>query len=154
MKVILTTLLVGFGSALLPFINIEAYLGAVGVAKVGGGIALVSLAAAVGQTSGKVVLYYAADWAMGLPWMRKKMSGPKWQAAYERWKTRIEERPGQTVLLLLASSGLGVPPLLVIAVLAGHLKVNIWVFVSTCLVGRWARFAVVLGLADIVVGWF
>ena len=154
MKVVLTTLLVGFGSALLPFINIEAYLGAVGVAKVGGGIALVSLAAAVGQTSGKVVLYYAADWAMNLPWMRKKMSGPKWQAAYERWKVRIEQHPGQTALLLLASSGLGVPPLLVIAVLAGHLRVNIWVFVSTCLVGRWARFALVLGLADVVVGWF
>ncbi len=154
MKIVLTTLLVGFGSALLPFINIEAYLGAVGVAKVGGGIAVVSLAAAVGQTTGKVVLYYAADWAMGLPWMRKKMSGPKWEAAYERWKTRIEEHPAQTVLLLLASSGLGVPPLLVIAVLAGHLKVNIAIFTSTCLIGRWARFAVVLGLADVVVGWF
>lgn len=154
MKIVLTTLLVGFGSALLPFINIEAYLGAVGVAKVGGGIVLVSLAAAVGQTTGKVVLYYTADRAMNLPWMRKKMSGPKWEASYDKWRHRIADHPTQTALLLLASSGLGVPPLLVIAVLAGHLRVNIWLFVSTCLIGRWARFALVLGLADVVVGWF
>lgn len=151
MKLLLTSLLVGFGSALLPFINIEAYLGGIGVANLGGqfwSIVLVSLVTAVGQTLGKVVLYYAADWAMRLPWIAKKMATPKWQASYERWKVRIAEHPGQTTLLLLASSGLGFPPLLVIAVLAGHLRVNIWLFVVTCLVGRWARFLVILGAAD------
>lgn len=155
MKLILTSLLVGFGSALLPFINIEAYLGGIGVANLGGDlvtVTVVSLVTAVGQTAGKVVLYYAADRVMALPWMRRRMSGPKWTAAYERWQTRIAEHPAQTTLLLLASSGLGFPPLLVIAVLAGHLRVNIWLFVTTCLVGRWVRFLVILGAADWLVG--
>jgi len=147
-KLVLTTLLVGFGSAVFPLINIEAYLGAVGAALDNVGMVPVAAAAAVGQTVGKVVLFYAADWALGLPWIKKKMSTPKWESSYERWKTRIKEHPGQTSLILLASSALGFPPLLVIAVLAGHLKVNIWLFVSTCLSGRFVRFLALLGAAD------
>ncbi|WP_158604514.1 VTT domain-containing protein [Nocardioides mangrovicus] len=151
MKLILTTLLVGFGSAVLPFINIEAYLGGVGAAIKHVGVWQVSLAAAVGQTSGKIVLYYAADWAMGLPWIRKKMATPKWQESYARWAKRVEEHPGQTAAVLFASASAGIPPLLVIAVLAGNLRVRIWLFVSTVLVGRWIRFLVLLGAADYIV---
>lgn len=148
MKLVLTTLLVGFGSAVFPLINIEAYLGAVGAAMQNVGVVSVAAAAAVGQTAGKVVLFYAADWAMSLPWIKKKMSKPKFEASYEKWRLRIAEHPGQTTALLLASSALGFPPLLVIAVLAGHLRVNIWLFVSTCLSGRFVRFLVLLGAAD------
>ncbi len=36
------------------------------------------------------------------------------------------------------------------AVLAGQLRVNISLFVSTCLIGRYLRFLVILGAAD----WF
>jgi membrane protein YqaA with SNARE-associated domain len=147
-KLVLTTLLVGFGSAVFPLINIEAYLGAVGAAVQDVGVVGVAAAAAIGQTTGKVVLYYAADWAMSLPWIQKKMATPKWQASYEKWRKRVNEHPGQTGALLLASSALGFPPLLVIAVLAGNLKVNIWLFVSTCLFGRFVRFLVLLGSAD------
>lgn len=154
MKLVLTTLLVAFGSAVFPLINIEAYLGAVGAAVQDVGVVSVAAAAAIGQTAGKVVLYYAAEWALNLPWIKKKMSTPKWQASYDRWRTRINEHPGQVAALLLASASLGFPPLLVIAVLAGHLKVNIWLFVSTCLGGRFLRFLVLLGSADWLVHQF
>lgn len=154
MKLVLTTLVVAFGSAVLPFINIEAYLAAVGAAVDHVGIWTVAAAAAIGQTAGKVALYYAADWAMGLPWTRKKMSSPKWTRSYERWQTRIEDRPGRTGLLLFASASLGFPPLYVMAVLAGHLRINIWVFLSTCVVGRYLRFLVLLGAADWLVHLF
>jgi membrane protein YqaA with SNARE-associated domain len=153
-KLILTTLVVAFGSAVLPFINIEAYLAAVGAAVDHVGIWGVAAAAAVGQTAGKVGLYYAADWAMNLPWTRKKMSSPKWTASYARWQTRIADHPGQTGVLLFASASLGFPPLYVIAVLAGHLRVNIWLFVGTCVTGRYLRFLVLLGAADWLVDLF
>jgi membrane protein YqaA with SNARE-associated domain len=153
-KLVLTTLLVGFGSAVFPLINIEAYLGAVGAAVAHVGVVSVAAAAAIGQTAGKVVLYYAADWALNLPWIKKKMATAKWQSSYERWRVRIHEHPGQTSAILLASAGLGFPPLLVIAVLAGHLRVNIWLFVSTCLSGRFVRFLVLLGSADWLVRQF
>jgi membrane protein YqaA with SNARE-associated domain len=149
-KLVLTTLLVGFGSAVLPVINIEAYLSALGAAVTSTTpmVVAVSAAAAVGQTIGKVVLYYAAEWAMNLPWIRKKMAKPKFQESYQRWQTRIKEHPGQIAVLLFASASLGFPPLLVIAVLAGQLRVNIWLFVTMCVTGRFLRFLVILGAVD------
>ena len=93
MKLVLTTLVVAFGSALLPFVNIEAYLAAVGAAIRDVGVWEVAAAAAIGQTAGKVVLYYAADWAMRLPWIRKKMATPKWTTSYERWQTVDRRAP-------------------------------------------------------------
>ena len=97
------------------------------------------------------MLYYAADWAMNLPWIRKKMATPKWEKSYERWQAWIADHPGGTAALLFASASVGFPPLYVIAVLAGQLRVNIWLFVSTCLVGRYLRFLVLLGAADWIV---
>jgi membrane protein YqaA with SNARE-associated domain len=149
-KLVLTTLVVAFGSAVIPFINIEAYLAAVGVAVKDVGVWWVAAAAAVGQTAGKVGLYYAADWAMRLPWIKKKMATPKWAESHDRWLKRIHERPNQTALLLFASASLGFPPLYLMAVLAGQLRVRLWIFISTCLVGRYIRFLVILGAAD----WF
>lgn len=154
MKLFWTTLVVSFGSALLPFVNIEAYLAAVGAAIDTAGLVNVAIAAAVGQTAGKVALYYAADWAMRLPWIKRKMASPKWEQSYARWYDRIHQHPGQTTVLLFASASLGFPPLYVIAVLAGQLRVSIWLFVSTCLVGRFLRFLALLGVADWLVGLF
>ncbi len=154
MKLFWTTLVVSFGSALLPFVNIEAYLAAVGAAIDRTGLVSVAVAAAVGQTIGKVALYYAADWAMRLPWIKRKMASPKWERSYARWHERIHQHPGQTAVLLFASASVGFPPLYVIAVLAGQLRVSIWLFVSTCLVGRFLRFLALLGAADWLVGLF
>ncbi len=154
MKLVLTTLVVAFGSALIPFINIEAYLAAVGAAIQDVGVWWVAGAAAVGQTTGKVGLYYASDWAMRLPWIKKKMATPKWKESHEKWSRRIHERPNQTALLLFASASLGFPPLYVMAVLAGQLRVRLWLFIATCLVGRYIRFLVILGAADWIIHLF
>ena len=154
MKLVLTTLVVSFGSALLPFVNIEAYLAAVGAAVDGAALWFIAGSAAIGQTAGKVLLYYAAEWTMNLPWLKKKMATAKWQASYERWQERINGHPGQTAAILFASASIGFPPLYVIAVLAGQLKVNIWLFVSTCLVGRFLRFLALVGAADWLVNLF
>ena len=78
------------------------------------------------------------------------MATPKWKESYERWQQRVDEHPNQTAVLLFASASLGFPPLYVMAVLAGQLRVNISLFVSTCLIGRYLRFLVILGGAD----WF
>ena len=154
MKLILTTLLVAFGSAVIPFINIEAYLAAVGAAVQHVGVYWVAAAAAVGQTAGKVALYHASGWAMRLPWIKKKMATPKWKESYDRWSLRVHERPNQTALLLFASASLGFPPLYVMAVLAGQMKVRLWLFISTCLTGRFIRFLVILGAADWIIHLF
>ena len=79
------------------------------------------------------------------------MSSPKWKRSYARWQAWINEHPGGTAVMLFASASLGFPPLYVVAVLAGQLRVNIWLFVSTCLAGRYIRFLVILGAADWIV---
>ena len=152
MKLVLTTLLVGpSGRRCCPFINIEAYLGALGAAVTSTTpmVVAIAAAAAIGQTIGKVVLYYAAEWAMNLPWIRKKMATPKFQETYlalaDRGSTSTPARPAP---LLFASASLGFPPLWSIAVLAGQLRVNIVLFVSTCVTGRFLRFLVILGAVD------
>jgi membrane protein YqaA with SNARE-associated domain len=153
-KLFFTTLFVAFGSAVIPFINIEAYLAAVGAAIKDVGVGWIALAAAVGQTVGKVGLYHASGWVMKLPWIRKKMATPKWKESHDRWAERIRERPNQTALLLFASASLGFPPLYVMAVLAGQLHVRLWIFITTCLTGRYIRFLVILGAADWIIHLF
>ena len=79
------------------------------------------------------------------------MATPKWEESYERWQAGSTSTPAGPRALLFASASLGFPPLYVMAVLAGQLRVNIWLFVSTCLVGRYIRFLVLLGAADWIV---
>ena len=106
------------------------------------------------EDKGGKALYHAADWAMRLPWIRKKMATPKWRDSHDKWSARIHDRPNQTALLLFASASLGFPPLYVMAVLAGQMRVRLWLFISTCLVGRFIRFVVILGAADWIINLF
>ena len=80
---------------------------------------------------------------------RKKMATPKWKESYERWAKRIDTHPGETAALLFASASLGLPA----AVRDGRARrpaARPAVFVTTCLIGRYLRFLVILGAAD----WF
>ena len=145
MKLVLTTLVVSFGSAVLPFVNIEAYLAAVGAAVDGGVLWGIAAAAAVGQTAGKVLLYYAAEWAMNLPWLQEE-DGPAEVAGVVRPLAGAGQRPTPARPPRSCSPR---PPRLPAALRdrrAGRAaKVNIWLFVSTCLVGRFLRFLALVG---------
>lgn len=152
------TFLYSIASALIPVLNAEVYLAAVAGASptLGKQLAL-ALAAAAGATVGKVIWYYAGQHSLRIPAIRKKMAEPKWQASYAKWNTRISGRPVYAGVIVLASAASGFPPLAVIAVLAGALRVNLAVFVVTCVLGRWLRFWIVLAGADwikhLVPGW-
>ncbi len=54
--------------------------------------------------------------------------------------------------MLLCSAFAGLPPFMVMSVVAGVLRVRMWLFVSTGLVGRFLRFWIVLEAADYA--WF
>jgi membrane protein YqaA with SNARE-associated domain len=51
-------------------------------------------------------------------------------------------------LVLLASAFAGLPPFMVMSVVAGVLRVRLWLFIGTGLVGRFFRFWIVLEAAD------
>jgi membrane protein YqaA with SNARE-associated domain len=143
MILILSTFGVGVASALIPLINIELYVAGVGTA--GDGEALtIAIAAGAGQTVGKVFWYEAARRSLDTAWVQKRLSAPKIRSGYERWVTTMRGRPWYAGIILLAASLGGIPPLLVMAAVAGALRVPYWVFVPTIFVGRAIRLWLVI----------
>lgn len=147
MILLLTTFGVAVASALIPLIPIEAYVA--GLGAVGSGTALTLAAAAgAGQTIGKIVWYEIARRGIESDWAQKKMSSPKVRASYDKWVARIEGRPWYGGVLMLISAFTGLPPLLVMAAVAGALKMPYWIFLPTIFVGRALRFYLILVGAD------
>jgi len=143
MILILTTFAVGVASALIPVINIELYVAGVGTA--GDSEALtIAIAAGAGQTVGKIFWYEAARRSLETAWVQKRLSRPKIKGPYERWVTTMHGRPWYAGIILFAASLAGIPPLLVMAAVAGALRVPYWVFLPTICVGRVLRLWLVI----------
>ena len=140
---------VAFASALVPVVNIEAYLGVRG--SVGGidNVWVLGLAAGLGQMVGKVVWYYLGASSLHWGWVRRRMETPKAQARLETWRLRPHERPVLAGARVFASALSGFPPFAILSVLAGQLRMQLALFFGLGLAGRWLRFTAVLGGA----GW-
>jgi membrane protein YqaA with SNARE-associated domain len=151
-KLVIGTFLFSVASALIPILNVEAYLAAVAIkahhlsdwqlAAVGG----------AGQSAGKILWYVAGIHSLKVRWIRQKMETEKWQLSYERWHERIVGRPVFAGAISFTSAVTGFPPLAVIAVLAGTLRMNFTVFILTVLVGRTIRFWLVLAGVGLLFG--
>lgn len=136
----LSALCFGFISALVPVFNAEVYVG-VAAANVSGAAAVsVAICLSIGQTVGKLVWYFAARTSIESRWVQKKLDRPRTRRRFDRWRDRLQSRPVFALLVLLASSFLGFPPLLVLAVVAGSVRIPVVAFALTCLLGRSARF--------------
>jgi membrane protein YqaA with SNARE-associated domain len=147
-KLILGTFFFSIASALIPVLNLEVYLSAIPDGH--HSALLVACAAGAGQTVGKVIWYFAGMHSMKVAWLRKKMETEKWQLAYAKWHERIVGRPVLAGAISFGSAVSGFPPIAIIAVLAGSLRMNLALFISTVLVGRVIRFWLVLEGAGFV----
>jgi membrane protein YqaA with SNARE-associated domain len=145
MKLLATTFLVAIASALIPLINIEAYLATVGALVDQFGLWPVSFVAALGQTLGKAIWYEVGRQSMHWSYIQKRMQQPKWKQQYAKAQERAESHVLGAAALVFLSATLGFPPMAVIAVVAGQLEFHRWVFYATTLVGRTLRFAALLG---------
>lgn len=147
----LTTLGVAVASALIPLVNIEVYLTGLGAIATGHAWSL-AVSAGLGQTIGKVVWHQAAARTVETAWFKDKLTSPKVRKNYDKWVERMHGRPWYAAGLVLFSSFTGIPPLLVIAAVAGGLKMPLWAFVPAVLVGRVLRFWLILAGAGAVLG--
>jgi membrane protein YqaA with SNARE-associated domain len=134
---------VGVVSALLPFVNAEAYALLAAGRTHPAAVAVVVLALAAGQTAGKLVLFEAARRGSGR-WHARLTRRTAGRAA--RWGGRGSHlltcrRTGLPTVLVSAS--VGVPPLALVSLAAGAAGQVRWEFGVLCLVGRVARFALV-----------
>ena len=140
----LLALVYGVVSALVPVVNAEAYA-LVLAGRTHPTLAVVAvLALAAGQTVGKLVLFEAARRGSG-PLERRFAGRGEGRAA--RWAGRIRDglRSRRTGLpMVLASAALGVPPLAAVSLAAGVAGQRRWEFAVLCLVGRTARFALLV----------
>jgi membrane protein YqaA with SNARE-associated domain len=145
---VLALLAVGFASALVPLVNIEAYLGVRASVSAVDSLWLLGFTAALGQMAGKVVWYYLGASSLEWAWVRRRIETPKAQARLERWRSRTQERPVLAGALVLVSAFAGLPPFAIVAVVAGQLRMSLTAFCTLGLLGRWLRFTAVLGGAE------
>ncbi|HSX65902.1 hypothetical protein [Nocardioides sp.] len=135
----------GFGSAIVPILNAEAYAVVSGTREPVAVAAFVALALALGQTTGKLLLFEAARRGSARL-ARLARFARRARHGSNRWTERVRgvlDRPRTGVPLVLVSSSVGLPPLAVVALAAGASAQTRVAFGIACFVGRLARFAVV-----------
>ena len=139
---------VGYGmlSAVVPVASAEAYVVASQVSRVAGPVA-VALGLAVGQTIGKVLLFYGVRRGKEARTARHRADRPAPTSP-----ARVRLRAALQVLLDLVgqkrwglpitfvAAVVGVPPLYAVALLAGATQMRVTYFAAVVLAGRAARF--------------
>jgi membrane protein YqaA with SNARE-associated domain len=151
-KLVIGTFLFSIASALLPILNVEAYLAAVAVKAHNLSDWQLAAVGGAGQGVGKILWYLAGMESLRIRRIREKMETEKWQVAYERWHARIVGRPVLAGTISFGSAVTGFPPLAIIAVLAGTLRMNFLIFIVTVFIGRTIRFWLVLAGVGLLFG--
>jgi membrane protein YqaA with SNARE-associated domain len=144
----LVTLAFTFSASVFPLLNAEIYLLAVATQMSHSQAWPLAIAAGAGQTLGKILWYVGSARSMETPWMRRRLESGKTRASFETWQQRIHGRPWASVGVMLLSSTVGFPPLLVMGAVAGAMRMRMWIFASTIMVGRTVQsYAILAGLA-------
>jgi membrane protein YqaA with SNARE-associated domain len=150
-KSILGTLGYSILGSVVPIFNVEVYLVAIATQIPSSAVIPVSIAAGAGQALGKVVWYHATLRSMNMPWMQKRLEKPKFKARYERWHKVVNGHPWTGAGLTFASGLVGVPPLLVMGVLGGALRMNQFIFFTAIFLGRTLQsWAILAGLTSLL----
>jgi membrane protein YqaA with SNARE-associated domain len=151
-KLVIGTFLFSVASALLPILNVEAYLAAVAIKAHNLSDWQLAAVGGAGQGFGKILWYLAGTQSLRIRWIRQRMETDKWQVSYEKWHERIVGRPILAGGISFTSAVTGFPPLAVIAVLAGTLRMNFTIFIVTVVAGRTIRFWLVLAGVGLLFG--
>jgi membrane protein YqaA with SNARE-associated domain len=163
---VLAAAAVGLLSAFLPFAPAEPYLIAA-VAATGAPPVALGVAAAAGQTAGKVLIFLGTRGAIRSPWLQRRLSrrspaAPKLPGRLGTMLARpkaagarlveMMERPRHATGVLLVSAVTGFPPLLAASVYLARTPMRPVAFAATCLLGRTIRF-VTIALAPQLAGY-
>ncbi|MDG4820875.1 hypothetical protein O7635_03285 [Asanoa sp. WMMD1127] len=137
---------VGFASAFQPFTPVEAYL--VGVmATTGTAPVAAGVAAAVGQTAGKVLIFLATRGLLRGSLLqrivdRTRRPARRPSAFRDRMTALIAllDRPRWSAALLFTSAVAGIPPLIAATVYVARTPMSLSLFTILCVTGRIVRF--------------
>ena len=135
MNLVWATLGYSILSSVVPIFNIELYLAALATQVSPEQALPLAVMAGLGQAIGKYVWYYATVHSMRVPMMQRWLGTPKRQAQLNLWEKRIAGRPGIAGGVTFLSGLVGMPPLLVMGVAAGVVRMNIWLFMVMIFLG-------------------
>lgn len=140
----------GVGSAVVPFLNAEAYVLALGATHALDPV-VAAIGVSVGQTAGKVAMFLAVRYRPG--YAARKSKEPKAVDLDTRWGRFVQRNRDLSKRLLdamsdsrwgvpvtLLSSFVGIPPLYGVAIIGGASRMRTVVFGLSVLAGRTARF--------------
>lgn len=148
MNLVFATLAYSVLSSVVPIFNIEVYLAALATQIDSEDALLLAVAAGFGQAAGKLVWYWSVARSMDMHWLKKRLSTPKRQAQLARWEARIAGRPWVGGGVTFLSGLVGIPPLLIMGVAAGAVRMNLPLFFSAIWLGRGLQSWIILaGLA-------
>jgi membrane protein YqaA with SNARE-associated domain len=137
-------------SSVVPVFNIEIYLAAIATQVSPAEALPLALAAGLGQAIGKLVWYWSVVKSMQIPWMQRRLANEKRQAQLATWERRIAGRPFLAGGVTFFSGLVGIPPLLVMGVAAGVVRMNLWIFFVAIVLGRGLQSWLILaGLASV-----
>ncbi len=152
MAELVTTFVVALVSAVIPLVNLEAYLVGVSVTLQVPALAT-ALVAATGQMLGKIIFWVAGAGLLQLErFARHGTARGRWQQRIERILEWCRQHTWGPSLVTVASALSGLPPFAVWSVLAGTIRMRLWLFLALGLVGRFVRFYLVLLAPGLVPG--
>lgn len=138
---VLGTFVVCVLSAIVPFVNAEIYLVAASAAVTPGVAWMLVIAASLGQMVGKSLMYYAGVGALSLPSERLRRMVAQVRERYQG-AGATGTTLGTGVILLSATVGL--PPFYVVSIACGLLRIPFAQFFVLGLIGRLARFGIIV----------
>jgi membrane protein YqaA with SNARE-associated domain len=141
----LTTFAVCVVGSIVPFVNTEIYLLSASALAPRAFVMPLVVAATLGQSLGKVAMYYAGRGVLRLPAGRMRRGIDSVQAS-------LEARPRAGKLLLLSSAVVGLPPLYAMAIACGAARMGLLPFVVLTTAGRFVHFAVVVIVPQLAKG--
>lgn len=135
------TFVVAFASGFLPLVAVDVLLAGLAV-RTDANLAALVVLAAIATLASKLPIYYAVRGLAAIPGKgRARLERLRaWLARHPRW----ERSP---VLVLIASSVLGLPPFSLVAGTAGVFGIRARTFSAVVLGGRLVRFAAVVAIA-------
>jgi membrane protein YqaA with SNARE-associated domain len=148
-KLFALTVFFGMVSSVVPVFNMETYI-VVAYARSDATALQLAFIGSVGQNIGKLVWYFVCRESLDIGWLKRRLETPKRQAQFQRWSDFVQNRPGVSGLITFVSALVGIPPFFVMAMIAGTLRMNVFVFVLSGIAGRTLFFWAILGGAHLV----
>lgn len=141
------TFVVSLAGAVVPFISTEAFLLAVvALAPADGPVWTLAIVAAAGQMAGKSVLYWSADAAARC----SRWHGTD-HAGLARMRGRLASMsPIVAGGFIFVSAAGGIPPFILVTIIAGAARVRFLPFLAAGLAGRLLRMLSVVSVAAAV----